>query len=279
MLAAFAFILVPQLEKIATVSHESVTEMSGIIQSQQHKGVYWVQNDSGDSARIFPIRLDGSVVKPANTKSWDGIAIKDARNIDWEDITTDGKNLYISDMGNNGNKRTNLGIYVVEEPDPEQTSEVSRFKFIPLTYPDQTEFPPSNWEYDCEGIFWLRNKLYLVTKHRRDKILPKDSANLYRLDFVDKKNQLTKIDHIETLGGWVTGAAVSPDGSTVAILCAAPAQRVWLFPTRASGDKFFSAGGKSISLTNVKQAEGICFESNNSLLINNEQRDIFRLKL
>ncbi|MEQ1932907.1 MAG: hypothetical protein ABL962_03370, partial [Fimbriimonadaceae bacterium] len=72
MLAAFAFILVPQLEKIATVSHESVTEMSGIIQSQQHKGIYWVQNDSGDSARIFPIRLDGSVVKTANAKNWDG---------------------------------------------------------------------------------------------------------------------------------------------------------------------------------------------------------------
>ncbi len=278
MLALLGLVASPQLDKIGTVSFPGITEMSGIIKSVQHRGVFWVQNDSGDTARVFPIRLDGSVARAKNVKNWDGITIQNARNVDWEDITSDGKNLYISDMGNNGNARENLGIYVIEEPNPETTVEVSRFKFIPLSYPDQTEFPPKNWDYDCEAVFWLKNTLYLVTKHRRNKFIPSDCANLYRLDFVNRKNKLTKIDHIENLGGWVTGAAVSPNGRTLAILCQAPLQRVWLFSTESLGDKFFSTGGKSIALRDVKQAEGICFESDTTLIINNEQRDLFRLK-
>ncbi|MEQ1823255.1 MAG: hypothetical protein ABL949_12140 [Fimbriimonadaceae bacterium] len=278
MILALALTFAPQLEKIGVVRFDAVAEMSGIVPSSRYSGTYWVHNDSGDSARIFPIRRDGSSAMVKADKKWAGIAIKDARNVDWEDITSDGKNLYISDMGNNGNERKNLGVYVIEEPNPSAT-EVARFKFIPLSYPDQTEFPPKNWDYDCEAVFWLRNKLYFVTKHRRSKFFPVDSTNLYRLDFVDRKNQLTKIDHADSLGGWVTGAAVSPDGSTIALLCQAPLQRVWLYSTQAKNDKFFAAGGRSIGLSNVKQAEGICFESNSALIITNEQREIYRLTL
>jgi hypothetical protein len=53
-----------ELKPHAVVQHKPIDEMSGIARSRTYEGVYWVHNDSGDRARIFPIRLDGSVVIP-----------------------------------------------------------------------------------------------------------------------------------------------------------------------------------------------------------------------
>lgn len=283
------------LSKIATVAHPPIAEMSGIVRSRTYSDCYWVHNDSGDSARIFAIDQKGRALMPpyeggfwtdkavAGKKPWPGIKVENASNVDWEDIASDGDNLYIADMGNNGNARRDLGIYVVPEPNPKATSTVRSLKFLPVKYPDQSEFPPKKWEFDCEAIFWLRGKLYIVTKHRMGAQIgiPSDSAKIYRLDTLhtDRPNELTKIDEISGLGGWVTAADVSPDGKKVAILCQAIFQSVWIFDSDAKGDKFFSGVKRKIPLTGLQQCEGIAFESNGSVLITNEQREIFRLKI
>jgi len=294
MLLAALVIGFQGIAKIGTVIHPPVSEMSGIAKSRVYKDVHWVHNDSGDSARVFAMRSNGTVLLPpssnywANTaipgkQEWPGVRITGASNVDWEDIAYDGSNLFIGDMGNNANARQDLGVYVVPEPNPGATFSIAATKFLPIRYPDQTAFPPSSWEFDCESIFYLRGKLYFVTKHRLGGQLgiPSDSSKLYRLDTMhtDQPNILTKIDQISGLGGWVTAADVSEDGTKLVILCQAVGQSVWVFDATAAGDKFFSGTKRKIPLSGLQQCEGICFEGNDRALFTNEQREIFRLKI
>jgi hypothetical protein len=168
-----------ELKPHAVVQHKPIDEMSGIARSRTYDGVYWVHNDSGDRARIFPIRLDGSVVIPPFVSRrdtsdrpedpsvvYEGIHIEGAVNIDWEDIAIDGDTLYIADVGNNGNARRDLAVYVVKEPNPEATLQAHALKRIPIAYPDQKAFPDEKWHFDCEAVFVFRGKLYFITKHR-----------------------------------------------------------------------------------------------------------------
>jgi hypothetical protein len=143
-----------ELKPHAVVQHKPIDEMSGIARSRTYEGVFWVHNDSGDRARIFPIRLDGSVVIPPFVSRrdssdrpedpsvvYEGIHIEGAVNIDWEDIAIDGDTLYIADVGNNGNARRDLAVYVVKEPNPEATLQAHALKRVPVAYSDQKAFP------------------------------------------------------------------------------------------------------------------------------------------
>lgn len=297
MLAALILLAASQstieLKPIAKVEHAPVAEMSGIVKSRTYAGVYWVHNDSGDVARVFPIRLDGTVVKPsfetdfwvdkpvAGLKEWRGIEVANAQNIDWEDIAIDGDRLYIADLGNNGNARRDLGVYVLDEPNPEATGVARALKYLPIKYPDQIAFPPGIWHFDCEAMFVRGGKLYIVTKHRKDGqfLVPEDSAKLYRLDteLTDQANVLVKLDEREGLGGWVTAADVSPDEKTLAVLCNAPQASIWFFDLSRTDKAFLSAPSKRVLLKNARQAEALCFEDDRNVIVTNEQREIFRV--
>ncbi|MCS7191063.1 MAG: hypothetical protein NZ843_05635 [Fimbriimonadales bacterium] len=281
------------LKPHAQVQHKPIDEMSGIARSRTYEGVYWVHNDSGDRARIFPIRLDGSVVIPPfvsrrdssdrpedPTAAYEGILIEGAANIDWEDIAIEGDTIYIADTGNNANARRDLAVYVVKEPNPEATLQAHALKRIPVAYPDQKAFPGDEWHFDCEAVFVFQGKLYFLTKHRAPRQLstPENGTKLYRLDtqHTDRVNMLTKVDSHGDLGGWVTAAAMSPDERTLAVLCQAPQQSIWLFERPARGDKFLSQGkARRILIQEGKQCEAIEWIDNQRLVITNEQREIF----
>lgn len=294
ILAALCLIAI-QNEPIAKIVHPALDETSGIIKSRNYKGIYWVHNDSGDSARIFPITLDGSVVMPpyetgywANSphekkKEWKGIAIDNASNNDWEDIAIDGDILYIADTGNNGNARRDLGVYMVKEPNPAATGRVRALKFFPVAYPDQDSYPPKNWHFDCESIFVHNHKLYFVSKHRAaGKVgIPEPSANLYVLDtqFTDRTNKLRKIDGASGLGGWITAADASPDGKKFAILAHSPLPSIWIYDIAPGKEPSLKAKSRQIKLSQVGQAEALCFDNNSTIIITNEEGQIFKVSL
>jgi hypothetical protein len=284
------------LKPVAQVIHPPLEEMSGIVKSRRYPNVYWVHNDSGDEPRLFAIRADGTVVMPAwisgdyfvgtpieGKPPYPGVRLDLAANFDWEDIALDGDTLYVADMGNNGNARRDLGVYVLPEPNPDAVPRARVLKWLPVAYPDQNAFPPERWDFDCEAVFVYRGKLHFLTKHRTGPAYdhPGTGTNLYRLDtdHTDRVNVLTKVDSHPDLGGWVTGANLSPDGKTLAVLCQAPVQSVWLFEVPSRGDRFFSRPARRLVFTEARQCEAVCFDGNDSLIVTNEQRDLFRLKV
>jgi hypothetical protein len=294
----------PKLEPHARVAHPELDEASGMVQSAGHPDILWVHNDSGDVPRLFAINLAGDVIMPASLANegyvtgtpgpgqrlYPGISIANSRLVDWEDITRHGDRLYIAEMGNNLNRRRDLGVYEVVEPDPRQTLTAEATAFIPVRYAQQTSYPPSDsWDYDCEAIFWWGEHLYFVTKTRPAyrPYVQGAHADLHRLDSMDpnQENILTFVDHAKDLGGWVTSAETSDDGRYLAVLVESPVQSVWLFERPAQGDRFFTdaVSVRRRVFHGAGQIEAVAFyrgpDGHDEILILNEQRALFRLRI
>jgi hypothetical protein len=281
-----------ELKPHAVVQHKPIDEMSGIARSRTYEGVYWVHNDSGDRARIFPIRLDGSVIPPFVSRRDASDRPEDpVRRLRGHPDRRRGqhrlgrhrhrwRHAVYRRCGQQHERAARLGSLCGQGAEPEATLQAHALKRIPIAYPDQKAFPDEQWHYDCEAVFVFRGKLYFITKHRAPRQLntPETSANLYRLDTMhtDRVNFLTRVDSHRDLGGWVTAAAMSPDERVLAVLCQAPQQAIWLFERPARGDRFFSQGkARRIPIRNGKQCEAIEWIDNTRLVITNEQREVF----
>ena len=275
--------------KLLDLDATAINEMSGMVKSRRYKDVYWVHNDSGDMARLFALTGNGRIIVPEylrryygnepgpDSKPWPGLVIELAANIDWEDIAIDDDAIYIADMGNNGNSRRDLGIYVIEEPNPRETARTRSLKFIPVRYPDQVRFPGRQWHYDCEALFVFEGKLYFLTKNRQPGQMARfeKGTALYRLDSerTDEVNLLTRVQE-DARPFVVTGADTSPDGQWLAVLCYT---ELWLFPRPAKGDRWLSGKARRLPLdvNFTGQAEAITWRDAHSLLIGNEEGEWF----
>ncbi|MDQ8183215.1 hypothetical protein [Pelagicoccus sp. SDUM812005] len=265
------------LRPYAQIEPKAIDEPSGLVKSRQFANVYWTHNDSVDSARIFAITRDGAAVQTAqanpNAPSYPGIPIAAAVNIDWEDISTDDQgNLIIAACGNNDNNRRDLSLYIVPEPDPTQTEKARASRRIAFHYPDQKKFPSKGLkDFDCEALFFANEKHYLVSKNRSSP-----ETKLYRLDSQStaQSNPLTLLSTFN-LRGQATAADASPDGQKLAVLTYSGC---WVFEKPSDSDNYF-AGQAFYKTFYAKQCESICWDDEETLIISNEQKDLYQVTL
>ncbi len=272
--------LLPTLVPVAHVKIPDLKESSGIVASRRHPGVFWSHNDSGDRARLFALRRDGSAVHAPGDAAYAGIGIDAATNRDWEDITADDAGqLYIGDTGNNGNARDDLAIYVVPEPDPATAARASATRRIAYAYPDQKDFPPPEGQrnFDAEALFWADGTLWLLSKNRDDL-----KTRLYRFGTLRSEgiNMPEKVGEFE-VGGMVTGADASRDGKRLAVIGYRAEQVdgrrqtvgfLWVFERDASGG--FFEGRRWHRRFIAGQVEAVCWDGTD-LVITNEPGDLF----
>ncbi len=144
------------LEKIAKLEEE-LSEISGL--EFLNDSVFVAHNDSGNEPLLYFLDLKGKI--------FHRVRVSNARNVDWEDITTDGKGtLYIADIGNNTNRRQDLTVYIVSDKNILSKQEVEARK-ISFSYADQQAFPPENktdWHFDAESLGFYRDSLVIFTK-------------------------------------------------------------------------------------------------------------------
>ncbi|MCY3811713.1 MAG: hypothetical protein OXH15_07965 [Gammaproteobacteria bacterium] len=273
-----------EMELIGRLSHEALGEVSGIVKSSRGD-FYWVHNDSGDSPRVFAIDAEGVPLKPPwmpiELADWPGHAIDNATHFDWEDIALADGVLFIADVGNNGNARRDLGVYMVNEPDPLAIHKMRAQSYLPVRYPDQEDHPGDVWHFDCEAVFVADGSLYFLTKHRQSRQIGEGApgTKLYRLDtdYTDVENVLTLLGRREDVSQ-VTAADMSPDGSRLAV---ATYTTLWLFDRPADGDDWLSGKAWRLDLDpdQAKQLEALAWEDATSLRLTNEQRDLFRARI
>jgi hypothetical protein len=208
------------LEELAPLPPE-LREASGLAVSRTQPGVLWAHNDSGDAPTLYAITMKGAILAR--------IAVLDAVAIDWEDIAAgpcpdDGATshcLYIADTGNNNRNRDVVNIFVVAEPsvagaDPARPLSV-KAQTLRFRYPTEPE--------DTEAIAILPNgDITVVTKGRTPTIsfFGFSKADVVRAltsgDVLTAANQGdTGISPEQGLGRWVTSAAMSRDGKTLAV--------------------------------------------------------------
>ncbi len=176
-------------------------EVSGMVCTLQ--GDVWLLNDSHNPADLF--RYDPVHNKVLETRHLP------VPNRDWEDLANDDQgNLYIGDVGNNYNRRTDLRIY-------RYNPATRMLDSILLRYPDQKEFAPADkkrWNFNCEAIVFFRDSLHLFSKNNFQ-------GNFYTKHYVvpAKPGQYVAElrDSICLKNRVVTGAAISRDGHTLTL--------------------------------------------------------------
>jgi hypothetical protein len=250
------------LEKIGRLP-KWINESSGL--AVAHGGNLWTINDRSDGNKLYRINnLNGYYSGPL----W----IDNARNTDWEDLTTDDSGtIYIGDFGNNTNRRHNLVVYKVRSPDsllnndgaliPELREDAIRFH-----YPDQDQFPPppSNWNFDCEAFFHHNDSLYLFSKNNSN---PNSGfTKMYRLPDQSGNYTAELIDSFQ-LGEPVTSADISVDGKMVVLLTYFS---IWVF-TDFQGHHFLKGIAHRFSIRGFTQREAIAFSDTNTLMITDER--------
>jgi hypothetical protein len=143
----------------------AIDEISGLAQSRTNPDIFWVHNDSGDTARVFAVNRQGVLV---GTYSLDG-----AEAVDWEDMAiapVPGTNefyLYLADCGDNNSSRRSIRIYRVHEPkvDPSQAPVTSKLEGV-----EAFDFIYDDGPRDAESFMVdpLTSDFYIISK--RDQL-------------------------------------------------------------------------------------------------------------
>lgn len=263
-----------ELKSSGKLDVKLVPECSALWASPSQPGVFWTLSDSGAKPVIVPVRTDGSSpMMPKGRRA--GVTLMGATNVDWEAMTgDDAGNMIVGDVGNNVSRRKELAFYLFKEPAPGIT-EVTDVRKVGFAWPDQTAFPDPELSHDCEAMFLLRGKLYLLTKHRRDT-----RTDLWRADIpaVGDRATLSKIARFD-VGGMVTDACLSPDRKRLAILTY---RNVWVFEVPAAGEDFFHAPALHAPIAPPMlswQVEGCSWADAGHLLLGSEQGDLYRVRL
>lgn len=173
-----------QAHQITTLSTE-IRETSGLLFIG---GKFYTFNDSGGDAALYEIdTLTGSVKNI--------IKVDNAKNSDWEAITSDGKFIYIGDIGNNWGNRKDLVIYRCPQ-EGISTGKLQSEK-IEISYADQESFihQPHKHEYDAEGLFVMDDKLFLISKNWE-----KDESKIYEVPILPGKYVLEVEERIDVAG-------------------------------------------------------------------------------
>jgi len=183
-------------------------ELSGLVASRRHRGVYWAHNDSGNDFELYALAADGTLLE---TYALDGATAVDIEDIAVARCSAASEQwcVYLADIGDNGAVRSQVSIYKLPEPDlgPGQSLTVEK---LPFTYPGGPR--------DAESLVaeTLSGRLFVISK------ILTSLGQVFRLDGLGAPGGGTATP-IATLGPttpsdvWATAADAHPSGETVLI--------------------------------------------------------------
>jgi hypothetical protein len=265
------------LEEVAVLPDE-LRESSGLAISRTQPGVLWSHNDAGDGPNLYAIDISGRLLAKFRVEG------ADAR--DWEDISSGPcpagmapekpgpvECLYMADTGDNNQVRPDVALYIVTEPLVDASGATSSPVIArPLRY----RYPGT--PNDAEALAVLPNgDLTIVSKGRTGTIdffaIPADtvvgalaSGEIVTARYVGN----TGIRPEPRTGQLVTSAALSPDGTTLAVRTY---YEVFFYAlVREGGTIHWRDLGRPCALGDAEpQGEGIDYLDANTLLLTSER--------
>jgi len=188
--------------KSGTVASNAIDEASGLAASKRNPGVLYVHNDSGDSARFFALNEQAGLIGT--------FTVSGATAVDWEDNAVgpcpQGTCVYLGDIGDNDEERTDVALYRVGEPDIAggQTSGSLAAEKFPFAYPDGPHNAESLMVHPTTG------SVYIISKSKTGK------SHVYKFPEPLKANTKVTLVKIADLNlpsgnsGTATGADIHP---------------------------------------------------------------------
>lgn len=251
-------------------------ELSGLVESRRRPGLFWAHNDSGNPAALFALAPSGRVAAEIPV---------DARNEDWEDVAADDSgHLWICDCGNNRNRRDELRLLRVREPDPEDPpgllvpDRIVRFSYRERRPPPRDE---REHDFDAEALLFAHGRLWLLTKHRTDS-----RTVLYRFDDLSGERPVQPVvagtlDLGPPRSGltMVTAADATADGRRLAVLTYG---RILVFEDPEGEGRWLESPPRAFPLVPsvTRQTEAIAWSrAGAELWFANEEGVLFRMTL
>jgi hypothetical protein len=233
-------------------------ESSGLV--VESPNLFWTHNDGGDASNIYQIDSTGKLLRT--------VKIKNAANVDWEEMTLDTEgSLYIGDFGNNSENRRNLLIYkILNFKNKYQENSLTPDAVIEFSYEDQLQFPPpdSLKHFDAEAMLIEKDSIYIITKDfNSDPYTGK--TWIYSIPNVGGKHVAKLIKVLNTESSWKYRGAIT--ASTKGFGKVVLMSYLKLFVFSDFGSKPFWEGRKRVldfSIFDIVQREAVAFHPTDS---------------
>ncbi|MBL8743642.1 MAG: hypothetical protein JNK04_21180 [Myxococcales bacterium] len=188
---------------LAAPKNAEVAEVSGLVASATHAGIFYVHNDAGDEARFFALAEDGADHGTFVLEGRSAVDIEDASGGPCADPATPC--LFLADIGDNDEARSSYVIYRVEEPSSVAAGVYSvSADALPFRYPDGS--------HDAEAMFVdpKSGAIVVVTKKA-------GTAYVYRPPLrVDQTVELERLGSVALPDqSAVTGASIGAKGEGI----------------------------------------------------------------
>ncbi len=243
----------------------AINESSGLAASHRRANRFWTHNDSGGQPRVFAVDSQGRV-----TGVW---KLPSAQAVDWEDMasfTLDGRaRLIVADVGDNDAKRSEVQLYLFDEPDPDQTGVVKRVQTLRVRLPGGA--------CDCEAVAVdpISKEIWLATKHR----LPICKLLVVPLGGADSK-PVIEARHVATLFiPMVTAMDISKDSSRLVLANYFDAFVYRNTAEASAWQAVLQSKPQHYVLPSLKQIEAIAFDAELRLWVTSEGRPGYLARL
>lgn len=230
---------------------EEVKETSGLF---FHNGRLWTHNDSGGKPILYA--LDTTTFEVVQR-----ITLDKVKNKDWEDVCTDGENVFVGDFGNNKGNRKDLRIYMFPLADiPQGGDAVLTVDSITFRFADQTDFSKRKvHDFDCESFFASDKNLYLFSKGWET-----GTTRLYRLPKTPGDYVAEVVNGFDSQG-LLTGADYDRENHVLVLV--GYVKTIWkpfmylIFDFDENGESLSNCRFEMPHLAGA-QTEGVCFFDN-----------------
>lgn len=239
------------------LADERITESSGLARSLHSPSVFWTHNDSGDSARLFAFDAHGAKLGDCT--------LAGVKAIDFEELDSflqDGvPRLLVADVGDNRGRRSTVSLYLFDEPNPHDNSEITDWLRLEFRYPDGPR--------DCEAVTVdpAAGKILLVTK----TFLPR--ASVYELDLPPRDTVVKPLEPqtARRVGLLPLSLVTAMDlDDTCGDLVLVNYFQLFRFPRPEPGKNWWEQTPRATDLPRLKQIEAVAVDASGQAWVTSE---------
>lgn len=237
---------------VVKLKDPAINESSGLARSNRFPGTFYTHNDSGDSARFWRFDVKGKIWGPYN--------VEGAEAIDWEGASSakigDKNYLYFADIGDNGERRTSIQVYRVEEPEI-GTKTLRAVKF-------ELRYPMGSYNAEAFMVDPKTEEMFVVSK----TTLSRPRLFAFRPESGKATivgNELGRIDldGVIDAAKLITGGDISPDGRHLVLRSYVAAHEF----AYSSGSRWWESKSYRIKTAPEIQGEAIAYSSDGKRLV------------
>ena len=247
------------------IADPAIRESSGLVASRRNPGLLWTHNDSGDEPYLYCLDMQA--------KSCGTWRVTGAQAFDWEDIAAGPgprpgePYLYVGDIGDNTDQRSQIVVYRVSEPVAGGSAPVPTTASPAPTAPaDALRLRYPDGPHDAEALLVhpASGDVYVITKDMR-------AAGVYKAAAPVDITRPTILVRVATIRlevlEQVTGGDISPDGRGVALSTYLQGYELELAPGGSAFDDVWAQAPVPVALGDRQQGEAIAYRLDGRALL------------